>query len=51
MVKGPEESCEEEDFGNDKKNYTISKAFLYNRGMMALKGSFANDISSSLVYS
>ena len=51
MVEGSEESCEEEDFRDDEKNYAVSKAFLYNRGVMALESAFTDNVSSSLVYS
>lgn len=51
MVESSEEASKEKYFRDNEQDYTVSKTFLYNRGVMALIGSFTNNISSSLIYS
>lgn len=51
MIKCSEKSGKEEYFGDNKQDYSVSEAFLYNRGVVALVRSFTDDISSSLIYS
>lgn len=50
MVEGSEKTKEEKYLRGNKKDYTITKAFL-NRGcVVALEGAFSYDVSSSLVH-
>lgn len=50
MVKGSEESQEEEYFRGNKQNYTESKSFLDGGGVVTLESTFSDDVSSSLVH-
>lgn len=50
MIKGPEEACEEEDFGGDKQDHAVPEALLDRRGVVALECSFSDDIPSSLIH-
>ena len=50
MVEGPEEACKEENFRSNEEDYSVSEAFLDWRGVVALKCSFSDDVSSSLEY-
>lgn len=51
MVECSEESGKEEYFRDNEKDHSVSKSFLYNRGVMSLICSFTDDVSSSLIYS
>ena len=50
MIKGSEEACEEENFGSNKENHTVAKAFLDRGCVVALECSLSNNVSSSLIY-
>ncbi len=50
MVESSEKSGKEQYFGDNKKNYSITEAFLDSWGMVPLEGAFSDNISSSLVY-
>ena len=51
MIEGSEKAKKEENFGSNEENYSIPKALLNRRGVVALECSFSNDVSSSLEYS
>lgn len=50
MVECSEKSSKEQDFGDNKENYAIAKAFLNGWSVMSLKGAFSDNVSSSLIY-
>lgn len=50
MVERSEEPCEEEYFGDNKQDYSVTQAFLYNGCVMSLVGAFSDYVASSLVH-
>lgn len=50
MIECSEEANEEENFGEDKEDYSISQAFLDDGCVVSLESAFSYNVSSSLVY-
>lgn len=50
MVECSEKSGKEQDFRDNKEDYSITEAFLDSWSMVSLEGAFSDNISSSLVY-